>query len=916
MSNLKENLGNCFKKNNGAIFKYNRVIGQVSNQIPAIIRYIRHRKDNLIITCVGRSFQVYASSHFRLLHVSGQHPDDITAMAADRGHIYTASNKCIYAWRAGKHVKNVFRGHAKNVHTILPFGCHLIAVDEDNVLKVWNIKEASVYLEVAFKEDFKVTAVAHPSTYVNKIVLGSEQGQMKLLNVRNNRVVYTFNLRSSRVTCIEPAPAINVVAVGHQDGYINLIDLQYNQILMGLKQDWGTVLNITFRTDGPPVMVSASNHGYVAFWNLEEKKILDQLQVHEDAVSTAICLPNEPLMLTTSSDNSMKLWIFDMIDGGARMLRIREGHIGPPLCIRYHGHNGSTILSSGEDCSLRAFSTITETFNRNFGKASYNRKSSKKKNRFQDDPHRMPPIIEFTSETTCEKEWDNIAAIHAGTLQATTWSFHKSRMGRNRLMPQKFYNKNRPDIFVETTCIVLTHCGNFAIIGYSSGDVEKYNMQSGQHRGSYGNPGHKAAVRGVVVDNLNQMLVSGCSSGLLKFWHFREKVEEPWKTMRLLEGIAFMRSHRDSSIIAVALINYIILVIDLDTKGIIRKFEGHSAKLNDLTFSPDSRWIISASMDATIKVWDLPSSYMIDQFRVEKPCISMTMSPTGDFLATAHVSCLGIYLWANRTLFNRVSLHSTNPRVDAPLVELPSNLDVERTKVGKELVGSHELVFNQEENLEQIDFVYLTPRQLSNNVISISNLPALKWQNMLHLDIIKRRNKPKCPPNVPKLAPFFIPTLSGVEMEYDVSMENVGRKKSGSKISKHSLGNHLTNFGNLVESTASSTDYETVVNRLKQMNPADIDFEVKSLDPLSDGKVMIQFVKIIQHMLLSNIDFELVQSYLSIFLRHHGLALFEFSEVIENLKNVTKLQEASWDKIEKKLMFGIGVVATLRNFTQ
>lgn len=103
------------------------------------------------------------------------------------------------------------------------------------------------------------------------------------------------------------------------------------------------------------------------------------MQVHDDSVTTAICLPNEPLLLTTSPDNSMKLWIFDMPGGAARLLRIRDGNPLPPLCIRFHGSNGSTILTSGEDSTLRAFSTISETFNRSFGKASFNRKSSKKK---------------------------------------------------------------------------------------------------------------------------------------------------------------------------------------------------------------------------------------------------------------------------------------------------------------------------------------------------------------------------------------------------------------------------------------------------------------------------------------------------------------------------------------------------------
>jgi len=109
----------------------------------------------------------------------------------------------------------------------------------------------------------------------------------------------------------------------------------------------------------------------------------------------------------------------------------------------------------------------------------------------------MPPILEFTSETAREKEWDNIAAIHAGIIQTTTWSFNQNRMGDHRLVPQQFQNKNRTNFLSETTCIVLTHCGNFVIIGYSSGDIERFNIQSGIHRTNYGSPGHKKAVRGL-----------------------------------------------------------------------------------------------------------------------------------------------------------------------------------------------------------------------------------------------------------------------------------------------------------------------------------------------------------------------------------------------------------------------------------
>lgn len=83
----------------------------------------------------------------------------------------------------------------------------------------------------------------------------------------------------------------------------------------------------------------------------------------------------------------------------------------------------------------------------------------------EDDPFQMPPIVEFTAKGTREKEWNNIAAIHSGLVVATTWSFHKCKMGELRLIPEKYQNKNRTDFNVEATCISLTHCGNFVIIG-------------------------------------------------------------------------------------------------------------------------------------------------------------------------------------------------------------------------------------------------------------------------------------------------------------------------------------------------------------------------------------------------------------------------------------------------------------------
>lgn len=64
-----------------------------------------------------------------------------------------------------------------------------------------------------------------------------------------------------------------------------------------------------------------------------------------------------------------------------------------------------------------------------------------------------------------------------------------------------------------------------------------------------------------------------------------------------------------------------------------------------MAWSPDARLLVTASMDATMRVWDVPGAMLIDWFAVASPVISLAFSPVGDFLATVHAGEKGIFLW-------------------------------------------------------------------------------------------------------------------------------------------------------------------------------------------------------------------------------------------------------------------------------
>jgi U3 small nucleolar RNA-associated protein 21 len=127
-------------------------------------------------------------------------------------------------------------------------------------------------------------------------------------------------------------------------------------------------------------------------------------------------------------------------------------------------------------------------------------------------------------------------------------------------------------------------------------------------------------------------------------------------------------------------------------------------------------------MDSIIRVWDLPLGLMVDAFRVSSPCVSLTFSPTGEFLATAHSDELGIYLWANVSLYSSITLRPLPHNFEPTLLSLP--------RVRSDGEEEEEMDINE-------DLIYISPQQLSEDLITLSTLPHSRWKNLLNLDLIK-----------------------------------------------------------------------------------------------------------------------------------------------------------------------------------
>lgn len=70
--------------------------------------------------------------------------------------------------------------------------------------------------------------MAHPATYVNKVLVGASDGSMQLRNINTGALLYTFKM-GSRICCIEGSPALDVVGVGLANGTAVLHNVKFDE---------------------------------------------------------------------------------------------------------------------------------------------------------------------------------------------------------------------------------------------------------------------------------------------------------------------------------------------------------------------------------------------------------------------------------------------------------------------------------------------------------------------------------------------------------------------------------------------------------------------------------------------------------------------------------------------------------------
>ncbi|KNC79659.1 hypothetical protein SARC_07960 [Sphaeroforma arctica JP610] len=476
----------------------------------------------------------------------------------------------------------------------------------------------------------------------------------------------------------------------------------------------------------------------------------------------------------------------------------------------------------------------------------------------------------------------------------------------------------------------ISQCGNWAFVGLSNGQVHQYSLQSGKVKATVGGarntPCHSGEVWGLCTNAVNTWVVTGGADQTVKFFSFRTLRHA--HTLKFDAPVSKLVPHMENDMVAVILDDFSVHLVDIEMKRVVRVFEGHHNRVTDATFSPDGRWLVTASMDATVRVWDVVAGRLLDWMRVPLAVTGLTFSPTGDFLATTHVDSLGIYMWANMTVFSSVSLKTTtepeevsmdydsdsdNEDVDEPYsVKMPTMAGLDYDDDEEEANATIEIEMGDDSTNQNAP----NESMANDSLASLSGKPASFWHSLAHLEVIKERNKPIQPVEKPKAAPFFLPTLPGVNPQFIAAEDDTEDSKPKSRILNTDRMDNRTHFCQVLAQCASADNYDPLVELLMDMSVSAIDLEIRGMDVSNSVDcAQYHFVRFFEHELQSKRNFEMIESLMASYLQIHAEFLPQFPELMAAVAEVQEVHAESWDRISNLLNHTLCLVTYMRGAT-
>merc|ERR1712113_793407 len=484
---------------------------------------------------------------------------------------------------------------------------------------------------------------------------------------------------------------------------------------------------------------------------------------HRGKVSM-INFSESPFLLTSiGSDNSIRQWKLNK-SNFLELVTEKSGHSTFIFYIR-NLNNKNCLLSAGHD---NKFFVYTIYSNKNISKSNNFEKENNQK-KMNSNPIVSMDVCEGFHYVLCD-----VITAHENNLKVYISQISRNMIGKTILRPAISHTFD--NTIAKVTCVAISFCGKYGLVGRSSGKIDRYNLESGLYQGSYFHNkntkftkislinvskkmhtlsrlyAHHGTVTAVSSDIWNRDLLSVGLDGYICVWNFKN--HSPKNQLNVGNSIKRMAFTRKNKKVAISSSDLTIRVYDYSTCHRLNLFKGHVNKITALQMDTHDDLLYSSSMDCTIRVWDISKKTCSQIICFSFAVISLALDPECNMLATCHRNQIGIYIWINKMKLKKNNTKLLFQELKKKVIsENKNNKSAQAIKNNNRKISKKTIYTSTNDIWPFKDDKFVKSQEILNkdvyntskmyektqNLVTLSRINAVNSRNLFKSAIIKRR---------------------------------------------------------------------------------------------------------------------------------------------------------------------------------